>query len=255
MFSKEKLVRIVKDKIEDKIRKGEISADAYNCYYILLNGEIYQAGDYDEEVANGTRSPNDIYAYVYEWDHLDFDDFLFHTNYLSTASVIDFVFAYLRKMGFTIDYVGVYPPTPNLKYFIYVAVEYSSNTPDYLAVSVYDVDTLARALHIPQVVEQKLGSQPREITSREFFDINDAVAYDQPLLAGYAYDDAYRILDDYFVFHEEDYKDEAYKISLAYMNLFPEPYKVCYKWEARTFDKINCLKLELRRYRRRFNKT
>ncbi|MCY0875575.1 MAG: hypothetical protein OWT28_04800 [Firmicutes bacterium] len=243
MLSKEELADIVKDEVDNLVRKGEI----YAYYYILLDGKIYPAGyKYNKEVEEGKRSANDIYAYVDVNDYRSFDDFLFHIDYLETTSVENIVDAYLRKMGFTITDV-VFPPAPNLKYYIYADVNFRKDKPQYLGVDIYDVDTVAKNLGIPQVVEQKLGSQQREITKDDAFNIYEIVTKKQPLLAGYTYKDAYGILLDYLVFHKEKYKDEARKLVLAYMNLFPTPYQVCYEWKMEMFIRTSCLKIDLRK--------
>ncbi|MCY0875574.1 MAG: hypothetical protein OWT28_04795, partial [Firmicutes bacterium] len=75
MLSQKTLADIVKDEIKDKIRKGEID-EIYPYYYILPDGKIYPEDDYDVEVANGTLSANDIYAYVDVDVPLSFDIFL-----------------------------------------------------------------------------------------------------------------------------------------------------------------------------------
>ncbi|MCY0875578.1 MAG: hypothetical protein OWT28_04815, partial [Firmicutes bacterium] len=216
-------------------------------YYILLDGEIYPRDVYNKEVAEGKRSAKDIYTYVYIDASMNFDSFLFNIDYLDTASVSNIVDSYLRKMGFTITDVitsDVFPPTPNLKYFIRAVVKLNNHTPEYLVVSVYDIDSLARSLRIPEIVQQKLGSRPREITARDDFDIDNYVNI-QPLLAGHIYFDAWHILREYAAFHNERFKDEAHKIALAYLQLFPISYEVCYEWKAGIFIETDCAKLVL----------
>lgn len=247
MLSKEDLARIVKDEIENEIRNGE---ELVEFYYILLDGKIYQVVKYNKEVANGTRSPNDIYAYVNVWSppSKNFEAFLFHTNYLDVPSIRDVIYFYLRKVGFTITNEHDELPTPNLKYYIDGVFNLVGDNPEYLVVNIYDVDSLAESLHIPQIVQQKLGSQPGKVTYDNVLEIYRSVTNKQPLLAGRTYHDAWYILLKYLMLNDKDYKDEAYKISFAYMNLFPTPYEVCYKWEARRFNETDCLKLELRSF-------
>ncbi|MCY0875576.1 MAG: hypothetical protein OWT28_04805, partial [Firmicutes bacterium] len=215
-------------------------------YYILLDGEIYPRDVYNKEVAEGKRSAKDIYTYVYIDASMNFDSFLFDIDYLKNTSVSNIVDSYLRKAGFTITNEHDEPPTPNLKYYIRAVVELNNDTePEYLVIDIYDIDVLARILHIPQIVQQKLGSRPREITARDDFNIYDIVVNIQPLLAGHTYDDAWDILREYAAFHNERFKDEAHKIALAYLQLFPISYRACYEWKAGIFIETNCLKLDL----------
>nr|4ART_A Chain A, Structural Protein Orf273 [Acidianus two-tailed virus]4ART_B Chain B, Structural Protein Orf273 [Acidianus two-tailed virus] len=239
----EKLADIVENEIEKEIRKSKTR----KCktienfyYYILRDGKIYPASDYDIEVEKGKRSANDIYAFVETDVTRDFDEFLFDIDY-GLPSISDILKFYLEKAGFRI---ANEVPTPNLKYYIHAVVEFGEDRPQYLAVNIYDIDSLARALRIPQIVEQKLGNKPRTITADEFNDIERIVAEEQPILAGYTYDEALRIPYHYYVDHNNSFKDDALKIAHAYLQLFPTPYQVCYEWKARWFNKIDCLKLE-----------
>ncbi|MCY0875577.1 MAG: hypothetical protein OWT28_04810, partial [Firmicutes bacterium] len=207
MLSPKDLARIVKNKVETKIRKGELDARFYASYYILSYGEIhpvYKWGVKEEEEVR--RSPY-IYAYVDVGVSTNLDFFLFEINYLGRFTVENLVDAYLRKMGFTVEHYAVYPsapPAPNLKYFIYTEVKFNGHTPEYLVVNIYDINTLARTLHIPQIAEQRLGSRPREIASGEFSDTYEIVVYKQHLLAGYTYLAVLRILYNYYVRHDKD---------------------------------------------------
>lgn len=238
-----KIIDVVKNEAKNEIR------EVIGLYYFLLNDRIYPRYKYDNEVAKGIRSANDIYAYIDMWISLTFDEFLLHVNYFELFSDIDIVDAFLRKAGFTIESVHDLPPTPNLKYYVQANIKAEGTEPEYLVVSISDIDTLARIFRVPQIVEQKLGNKkPRKVTTDEFFnDIVYTVEEKQPVLAGYTYRDALDILLNYFKFHEYKYKDEVHKIALAYRNLFPTPplYKVCYEWKMGMFIKTDCSKLEL----------
>lgn len=229
MLSKEDLVRIIRDKLGEHIIKDVCCGETY---YILLDGRIVS---YEEA--------NDIYAELSLSYFNELDRFIYFNNYL--AIFRDIVYDYIRKAGFTI---GAYsevktPPAPNLKYYITAYAFYNGKS-KYLDITVYDIDAVANSLGLPRLVQQELGVEPREIGINDVENIISILAK-QPLLAGYTLSEAGDILDKYYLRHKKKYKDKAYKITLAYTNLFPTPYEVCYEWKAGILVKIDCLKILL----------
>lgn len=240
MLSKEDLVRIVKDEVEKLVKKGE---KPIGNYYVLLNGKIYPIDKFEEEVEAGVLTAEDIYAYAKIYYEYDFDVILFIMDYYLDLNEI--VKLYLRKEGFTIIGKRRYSPTPNLKYYIFSVTKLDKyGHPEYLISTIYDFDTIAKGFNLSQTVKQELSNKSsKTILEEDVEAIANRLNKEQPILAGNTYWDIFTILENYFVFHKEEYKKEATKLALAFAEQFPISYRACYKWnkKAGMFVGANCL--------------
>ena len=132
---------------------------------------------------------------------------------------------YLYKIGYILEDQSLGPvPLPNLKYYI-VSVEYQ----DKLAIELIDLDVVVNNLNLPKIVSSVLGSKlisTNEITVHKLSKII-VQTFHQNLLAGHTWDDAWKIVHDYFDDNRHHLAKDVFKILQAYERVF-RPRRVVY---------------------------
>jgi len=151
--------------------------------------------------------------------------------------------AYLHKKGYLITgYSSLGPaPLPNLKYIIYcITGVLGSEFQDKLVIELADLDVVANNINLPNIVSSVLG--PKLLSENNIIENVERNKIIQPMLsqklfAGHTWDDAMRIVYEYFDKDEHELSKEVFKISEAYQRVF-RPYRIVYNtktWEPVVF--------------------
>ena len=151
--------------------------------------------------------------------------------------------AYLHKKGYLITgYSSLGPaPLPNLKYIIYcITGVLGSEFQDKLVIELADLDVVANNINLPNIVSSVLG--PKLLSENNIIENVERNKIIQPMLsqklfAGHTWDDAMRIVYEYFDKDEHELSKEVLKISEAYQRVF-RPYRIVYNtktWEPVVF--------------------
>ena len=169
------------------------------------------------------------------------------TRYLSTFEFpmlvhdYNFPLLYLNKIGYIYEpYIIITDQwfntavLSNLKYFI-AAYEFQYR----LVIELVDLDVAANNLNLPKIVSLVLGPKllrKNEMISNESSQIENQML-SQKLFGGHTWDDAKRIVYEYFDENKLELSKEVFKISMAYQQVF-RPYRVVYNtktWEPVVF--------------------
>jgi len=169
------------------------------------------------------------------------------TRYLSTFEFpmlvhdYNFPLLYLNKIGYVEQpYIIVTDQwfnmtvISNLKYFI-VTYQFQYR----LVIELVDLDVAANNLNLPKIVSLVLGPKllrKNEMISNESSQIENQML-SQKLFGGHTWDDAKRIVYEYFDENKLELSKEVFKISMAYERVF-RPYRVVYNtktWEPVVF--------------------
>jgi len=168
------------------------------------------------------------YVYMFNTNLLSLFEFpMIYYNYAILTSL------YLYKIGYILEDESFGPaPLPNLKYYI-VLIEYQ----DKLAIELVDLDVVVSNLNLPKIVSSVLGSKlisTNEITVHKLSKII-VQTFNQKLLAGHTWDDAWKIVYDYFDDNQRHLAKDVFKISQAYERVF-RPYRIVY--DTKTWEPV-----------------
>ena len=111
---------------------------------------------------------------------------------------------------------------------------------DKLVIELADLDVVANNINLPNIVSSVLG--PKLLSENNIIENVERNKIIQPMLsqklfAGHTWDDAMRIVYEYFDKDEHELSKEVFKISEAYQRVF-RPYRIVYNtktWEPVVF--------------------
>jgi len=219
----------ITDYLAKKMFNGELKT-GYNI--MLKNKQIYPASDYGRLVESYKISPKDIFVYFSFIDYNVNESynrlFAYLFSLIDDNSIYGIVKSYLSKLGFYSPYNDVYPAT-GLKYYA-VVVLFS----DRLVIELTDIDTAATNTGLRKIVEDVLGKDiltQREIRDDQIREIAIKLR-EQKVFAGYATDNVYFIMLDYYVDQNISLAKEVLAINNAYNQIF-QPYRVVYDTTTR----------------------
>jgi len=219
----------ITDYLAKKMFNGELKT-GYNI--MLKNKQIYPASDYGRLVESYKISPKDIFVYFSFIDYNVNESynrlFAYLFSLIDDNSIYGIVKSYLSKLGFYSPYNDVYPAT-GLKYYA-VVVLFS----DRLVIELTDIDTAATNTGLRKIVEDVLGKDiltQREIRDDQIREIAIKLR-EQKVFAGYATDNVYFIMLDYYVDQNISLAKEVLAIVNAYNQIF-QPYRVVYDTTTR----------------------
>ena len=219
------------DYLAKKVFNGEFTE--YRYYYIMLkNKQIYPLDDYGKLVESYKISPEDAFVYIDPFDNSEDKSYNLPVKYLfpliDTAIIYGIVNSYLSKLGFYKPYNDIYPAT-GLKYFV-VIVRLS----DRLVIELTDFDTVATNTGLRKIIVDMLGKDiltQREISSEQKLEIIIKLG-EQKLFAGHNRNEAYSIINGYYVDQKTSLAKDVLAIANAYNQIF-EPYRVVYDTRTR----------------------
>ena len=219
----------ITDYLAKKMFNGELKT-GYNI--MLKNKQIYPASDYGRLVESYKISPKDIFVYFSFIDYNVNESynrlFAYLFSLIDDNSIYGIVKSYLSKLGFYSPYNDVYPAT-GLKYYA-VVVLFS----DKLVIELTDIDTAATNTGLRKIVEDVLGKDmltQREIRDDQIREIAIKLR-EQKVFAGYATDNVYFIMLDYYVDQNISLAKEVLAINNTYNQIF-QPYRVVYDTTTR----------------------
>jgi hypothetical protein len=130
---------------------------------------------------------------------------------------------YLIKYGFYNSRYLVYPAT-GLKYFDEVIL-----FKDRLMIEIVDINTAATNTGLRKIVVDVLGKDiltQKEVSDDQIQKIGRKLE-EQKLFAGHTAEEAYKIIEKYYINHDTSLAKEVLAIANAYNRVF-EPYRVVY---------------------------
>jgi len=221
----------IADYLAKKVFNGEL---VHGYYFMLKNKRIYEEHDYGRLVKSNKISPEDTFVY--------FGFYAFHSDYESYKRPVDYLFplidiyvierilySYLAKLGFySSDFYYVFPAT-GLKYFVIMRL-----FSDRLMIEIVDIDTVAINIEMAKIVADVLGKgmlTQKEISFNQKQEINVKLQK-QKVFAWYDLDEAFAIINSYYVNHDTSLAKEVLAITNAYNRIF-QPYRVVYDTRTR----------------------
>ena len=218
------------DYLAKKIFSGQLNPPG--IYIMLKNKEIYSVDDYGKLVKSYKISPEDAFAYTnitirvlgpYK-DHI----FMYLFPLMVFNGDLKITRSYLFKLGFYDHALGVYPAT-GLKYYAVVIL-----LSDRLVIELTDIDTMATNTGLRKIVMNVLGKgilTQKEINYDQINEIQSKLR-EQKFFAGHSWDEAYKIIIDYYEKHKISLAKDALAITDAYDRIF-QPYRVVYDTRTR----------------------
>jgi len=222
------------DYLAKKVFNGEFTE--YRYYYIMLkNKQIYSLDDYSRLVKSYKISPEDAFVYIDPFIYSADEPYNHPVKYLfpliDTAIIYGIVNSYLSKLGFYKPYNDIYPAT-GLRYFVVIVL-----LKDRLVIELTDFDIMATNTGLRKIVTDMLGKDiltQREIRSEQIQEIVIKLG-EQKLFAGHNRNEAYSIINGYYVDQKTSLAKDVLAITNTYNQIF-QPYRAVY--DTRTKQQV-----------------
>ena len=219
------------DYLAKKVFNGEFTE--YRYYYIMLkNKQIYSLDDYSRLVKSYKISPEDTFVYIDPFIYSADEPYNHPVKYLfpliDTAIIYGIVNSYLSKLGFYKPYNDIYPAT-GLRYFVVIVL-----LKDRLVIELTDFDIMATNTGLRKIVTDMLGKDiltQREIRSEQIQEIVIKLG-EQKLFAGHNRNEAYSIINGYYVDQKTSLAKDVLAITNTYNQIF-QPYRAVYDTRTR----------------------
>jgi len=204
----------------------------YKHYIISKNKQIYELSHYGRLIKSNQILPEEAFVYIDFIDYSEDDSYSDPDVYLfpliDLHSISGITRSYLFKLGFYDHALVIYPAT-GLKYYG-VVVLFS----DRLVIELTDFDIMATNTGLRKIVTDMLGKDiltQREIRSEQIQEIVIKLG-EQKLFAGHNRNEAYSIINGYYVDQKTSLAKDVLAITNTYNQIF-QPYRAVYDTRTR----------------------